>query len=848
MYENAECRSDAVSQRRDAWVASLRDRWSVHPGHLLEWLCDTLHRTLLVLDADDAKSMDRAVALRQLLALVGDSVCPEETGLCTCLHGTDEHHLLLVGIERSGGTASRTLLRANPRVWSARPDLSPGIFELTPEKRRTPWDPLPADAFWRRQLGEGRPCTYRGVTNRTAVRTGILAPDRGVVLISLPTGAGKSLCALVPAAERLSLRGGPRRGTAVMVVPTLALMSDQQRSIQRDFDLGPGDVRTLSGSDDPSTRLETLRALEGGEMAFILMPPEIAMGQGRTALESCAKRGRLAALIIDEAHLITTWGAGFRPAFQRMGELRRRLADDCPSMTTLLLSATATDEAERRLRKFFAGDDPWCHVDGRALRQEHETVVCIFDDAGRRREALLELIALIPRPAIVYATERDEAREIFNALRLQYERVELFTGETGAVERERIIREWNDDRIDLVVATSAFGLGVDKADVRAVVHAQLPESLDRFYQEVGRGGRDGFACLSVALVVQSDIPLARGLVQKTLASSEIAADRWIAMREESCEVATPLGGRGFQVDLTTRSDRVKAQAEASGKLNRSWNESVLLLLERAEAITVESVDTDIDRRVVSIRQQWALSGDAEEVTASVELRRSEEQKRNKGLLDQLERVFASDPERCLDHELASCYGLGSTWVECGRCEYCRRRGVDPGMGMPRPRVSASWESPRVPRRASGRTAPWERCSAVRVRLDASHTTPQHRRSIVRHLAHAGCEQFLLPHACLDEVVDVLAADGTDAGLGLVNMLTRDLRGADLERVPTAVWLDGIGASAAAGLAERLPSEHGGLLIWLCPSSLSTYSGGSVWDLLRADRSWTWRELSGLLAR
>ena len=119
----------------------------------------------------------------------------------------------------------------------------------------------------------------------------------------------------------------------------------------------------------------------------------------------------------------------------------------------------------------------------------------------------------MPRPIIIYVSKRDDAKEWKKKLiEKGYRSVEIFSGSTVDSERERIIRQWNHDEIDIIVATSAFGMGVDKRDIRTVIHCCLPESINRFYQEVGRGGRDGFASISLlSYVYDEDTSVQDGL-------------------------------------------------------------------------------------------------------------------------------------------------------------------------------------------------------------------------------------------------------------------------------------------------------------------------------------------------
>jgi ATP-dependent DNA helicase RecQ len=186
----------------------------------------------------------------------------------------------------------------------------------------------------------------------------------------------------------------------------------------------------------------------------------------------------------------------------------------------------------------------------------------------------------LPKPVIVYVLFPQHAENIARSLRrVGISRIGVFTGATSPSERERLIDQWGDSQIDIMVATSAFGLGMDKADVRSVIHAAVPENLDRFYQEVGRGGRDGFASQSLVLFHDQQIPEARKLNNERLITVELGLKKWRAMWDHG-EVL-PNGRRcvhvsTLRVDQKTRTDR-----------NEEWNWRTLLLMQRAGLIRIE---------------------------------------------------------------------------------------------------------------------------------------------------------------------------------------------------------------------------------------------------------------------
>src|SRR5262249_19064985 len=238
-----------------------------------------------------------------------------------------------------------------------------------------------------------------------------------------------------------------------------------------------------------------------------------------------ASRGWIRALVVDEAHLIDTWGDAFRPEFQEIPGIRRQWLRDCPrdapAFATLLLSATLTPSCIHLLRQLFPAEAPGLFADVRdpEVRPEPSFWFARCASQEEREARLVEALCHAPRPLLVYASLKNPrrpgeapvgtARDYWALLKQNgFRRVELFDGNTKLSDRDRIVKAWAEDELDVVVGTAAFGLGVDKDDVRAVVHCCVPESLDRFYQEVGRGGRDGKACASLLLHTEADLDVA----------------------------------------------------------------------------------------------------------------------------------------------------------------------------------------------------------------------------------------------------------------------------------------------------------------------------------------------------
>ncbi|XXX76050.1 protein DpdF [Sorangium sp. So ce134] len=436
---------------------------------------------------------------------------------------------------------------------------------------------------------------YSSPGQRQAMRTVLASRPGATILVNLPTGTGKSLVAHVPA-----LLWSETGGTAIVVVPTTALALDQERAVQA-YALSSGAVpeRLAYYEGQPSVQREAIRQrIRSGEQRILFTSPESLVGALAPAVYAAAGAGLLRLLAIDEAHLVAQWGAEFRPEFQALSGLRRgllRAADKekRPPFRTVLLSATLTDEDYDTLHTLFGDPGPFEHVAAVVLRPEPSYWMVRCDDKEVRRERLLEAVRHLPRPMVVYASKPPDVETYAQFLRDHgIIRVQTVHGKTPPDKRLRVIRDWRGDdpsargaartTADVVVATSAFGLGVDQSDVRSVIHVCIPETIDRYYQEVGRGGRDGRACISLVLWTEVDEVDARQLNQRRVIGTELGYVRWEMMFRRR-EYVGP-DHSIFRVSL----DVVPPHCFEESDENRSWNVRTLALMARAGLIEFEA--------------------------------------------------------------------------------------------------------------------------------------------------------------------------------------------------------------------------------------------------------------------
>jgi ATP-dependent DNA helicase RecQ len=427
--------------------------------------------------------------------------------------------------------------------------------------------------------------TYRSNTQAVALRTVALAPPGSTVHVVLPTGSGKSLVGLAPGL----LRPGT---TTVVIVPTIALALDQERQAQLRFpEADFPEELAYYGDLDPERKALIRRRLGEGQQRLIFTSPEALVHGLALSLHQLARRGGLRYVVVDEAHLVRTWGLDFRPEFQLAAALVAELkqvsrAAGQPPPTTVLMTATLSRDG-LRLNETLFGGEPSIFVGSTFLRTELRYLQGACSTEEERMDRLIEAMHRIPRPAIVYTTRKNAAEQIVARMRdAGFGRVRAFHGDIDGPERLEILRGWSGDgqptSIDIVVGTSAFGLGVDQADVRAVVHACVPGSVDRYYQEVGRAGRDGHAAIALWMPVRgSDLREASRIEGATVIGDAKAWARWEAMRSSGVQIGDRLA-RMIAVNTSVVPLHIAVQSDA----NRLWNRNTLTLLARAGAIEV----------------------------------------------------------------------------------------------------------------------------------------------------------------------------------------------------------------------------------------------------------------------
>lgn len=312
-----------------------------------------------------------------------------------------------------------------------------------------------------------------------SLRPGQFKPMRAVLrrndaLVVLPTGAGKSAIYQIPAV----LLPGP----TVVISPLLALQQDQIAALNERDDPKIRAVR-VSSAETPNQQREAVQEIREGRAEFLFITPEQLSDPERIAEVRALRPGLIA---IDEAHCISAWGHDFRPDYLALGDM----IDALGRPPVLALTATASppirDDIIARLRL----KKPEIHVSGLDRSNLLLEVAYCADEAYRWRR-LTALLDQVDGPGIIYVPTRRTAEELAGRLTEAGYGAEFYHGGMAAGAREQRHEDFTADKIDVMVATSAFGMGIDKPNIRWVAHMALPDSPDSYFQEIGRAGRDG---------------------------------------------------------------------------------------------------------------------------------------------------------------------------------------------------------------------------------------------------------------------------------------------------------------------------------------------------------------------
>lgn len=330
-------------------------------------------------------------------------------------------------------------------------------------------------------------------------------------LALLPTGYGKSLCYQVPS-QVLS-------GVTVVISPLIALMQDQVNGLMRRGISNATLINSSISFDEQSRRIDAIR---NGALKLVYVAPErFESPRFRDLLKSL----EVSLLVIDEAHCISQWGHDFRPQYRNLSSLITQM----PQSTVLALTATATPSVQRDIVQSLA--IPQMRVitgsfDRPNLRLEVEAC----GDGKTKDRHLLRMLQEAPGPCIVYTSSRREAERLSVWLKQQRIGADCYHAGMSPGDRERTQKRFEQETVKAIVCTVAFGMGVDKSNICRVIHYNLPGSLEGYYQEAGRAGRDGNPAVCTLLYQAKDIYTQRWLMDRNYPSAQEVAQIFNCIR------------------------------------------------------------------------------------------------------------------------------------------------------------------------------------------------------------------------------------------------------------------------------------------------------------------------------
>ncbi|KAH6660144.1 hypothetical protein BKA67DRAFT_530260 [Truncatella angustata] len=335
-----------------------------------------------------------------------------------------------------------------------------------------------------------------------AINTTLAGKDAFVLM---PTGGGKSLCYQLPAV----VKSGRTHGITIVVSPLISLMQDQVDHLKY-LNI---QARSFNGECKPEYRMKTLETLKAPNadqfLDLLYVTPEMINKSSafRNALKMLHRHKKLARLVIDEAHCVSQWGHDFRPDYKELGGFRREF----PNVPVMALTATATLNVIVDIQHNLGIDQ--CQVFSQSFNRPN-----LYYEVRRKEKGTVDLIAELinskysGQTGIVYTLSRKNAESTAQKLQAHGIAAHHYHAGIEAVLKAQIQKDWQSNKIKVVVATIAFGMGIDKPDVRFVIHQTLPKSLEGYYQETGRAGRDGQASECYLFYNYADVTQLRKMI------------------------------------------------------------------------------------------------------------------------------------------------------------------------------------------------------------------------------------------------------------------------------------------------------------------------------------------------